>query len=117
MPAELGWHPWFVKPVVLGFEPATMYRRDGEGIPDGTHVAPGPPPWDDCFVNVDPVVLRYDGLDLTVTADCDHWVVYTEPLHATCVEPQSGPPDAFTIRPRVLEPGERLTRWMRWTWS
>ena len=28
-----------------------------------------------------------------LTSTCDHWVVYTEPEHAICVEPQSGPPE------------------------
>ena len=117
MPAELGWHPWFVKPASLDLAPDAMYARDGEGIPTGELVPPPPGPWDDCFVGTDTVVLRYDDLDVTLTSDCDHWVVYDEPLHATCVEPQSGPPDAFNLRPRVLGPAERLTRWYRWAWS
>jgi aldose 1-epimerase len=119
MPAEVGWHPWFVEPDELVFDPTRQYRRDAGGIPDGTLVDPAPRPWDDCFVGADRAELRYGGddpLTLTVTTDCDHWVVYTEPTDATCVEPQSGPPDAFTIRPRTLAPGESLTRWMRWSW-
>jgi aldose 1-epimerase len=120
MPVELGWHPWFLEPDELEFHPTQQYRRDADGIPDGTLVAPGPRPWDDCFVGADRAVLRYgesdDELTVTVTTDCDHWVVYTEPVHATCVEPQTGPPDAFTIRPRALAPGGSLTRWMRWSW-
>jgi aldose 1-epimerase len=119
MPAEVGWHPWFVLPDELVFEPEAMYRRDDEGIPDGTLVPPGPQPWDDCFVGADRAVLRWRGtepLELTVTSDCDHWVVYTEPTHAACVEPQSGPPDAFNLRPRILAPGTTLTRTMWWRW-
>ena len=116
MPAEVGWHPWFRKPIVLEFAPEAMYRRDEEGIPVGVLVAPGPGPWDDCFLNTDPVRLVYDGVVLTMVSDCDHWVVYDEPLHATCVEPQSGPPDAFNLHPRILEPGEQLTRRLRISW-
>ena len=117
MPAELGWHPWFVKPAAITFTPSAMYVRDDEGIPTGELVAPPPGPWDDCFVGEDAAVLHHDGLDVVLTSDCDHWVVYDEPLHATCVEPQSGPPDAFNLEPRVLAPGEELTRWYRWAWS
>ena len=119
MPAEVGWHPWFARPDSLDVQPTAMYRRDAEGIPDGTLVEPAPPPWDDCFTGIDHAVLRWGGepaLALEVTSDCDHWVLYTEPEHAVCVEPQSGPPDAFTIRPRRLEPGEVLTRTMWWRW-
>jgi aldose 1-epimerase len=116
MPAELGWHPWFVKPQTLTFRPDSMYARDDEGIPSGELVSPPPGPWDDCFVNTEPVELHYPELTVTVTSDCDHWVVYDEPSHATCVEPQSGPPDAFNLRPRLLQPGERLIRTMTIQW-
>ena len=32
MPAQVGWHPWFVRPVQLEAEFKTMYVRDSEGI-------------------------------------------------------------------------------------
>jgi aldose 1-epimerase len=117
MPAELGWHPWFAKPEALTFTPDAMYARDGEGIPSGQLVAPTTGPWDDCFINTDPVALHYRDLTMTVVSDCDHWAIYDEPVHTTCVEPLSGPPDAFTIRPRVLAPGETLQRWCRISWT
>ena len=85
-------------------------RRRGD--PEWRAGATTPGPWDDCFVNTEPVELRYAALTVTVTSDCDHWVVYDEPADATCVEPQSGPPDAFNLRQRVLEPGEQLVRTM-----
>ncbi len=116
MPAEIGWHPWFAKPQSLSFSPVSMYARDGEGIPSGELVPPPPGPWDDCFVNTAPVELRYADLTITVTSDCDHWVVYDQLPHATCAEPQSGPPDAFNLRQRVLEPGEQLVRTMTFDW-
>lgn len=119
MPAELGWHPWFVKPDHLWFEPRAMYRRDDDGITVDRTVDPSSlsGPFDDCFVNDRPVVLVIGDLAITVTSDADHWVLYDEPAHATCVEPQSGPPDAFNLRPRVLAPGERLERRMLMSWS
>jgi aldose 1-epimerase len=118
MPAEIGWHPWFVKPMSLSFRPVSMYLRDGEGIPTGELVTPPPGPWDDCFVNTEPVELRYADLTLTITSpDCDAWVVYDMPAHATCVEPQSGPPDAFNLDQRVLEPGDQLVRAMTISWD
>jgi aldose 1-epimerase len=116
MPAEVGWHPWFVKPDRLVFTPEAMYERDDE-LPTGELIAPTDGPWDDCFINTDPVQLHYDDLVVTVGADCDHWVVYDEPTHATCVEPQSGPPDAFHLRPRILRPGEELARSMTISWA
>ena len=68
MPAEIGWHPWFVKPEPLSFRPASMYARDDEGIPSGELVPPPPGPWDDCFLNTEPVELRYAALTVTVTS-------------------------------------------------
>ena len=43
-------------------------------------------------------------------------VVYDMPERTTCVEPQSGPPDAFNLEPRRLAPGETLERWFRLVW-
>lgn len=119
MPAELGWHPWFVKPDHVWFEPRAMYRRDDEGIAVDRTVDPADVsgPYDDCFINDRPVVLVVGDVAVTVTSDADHWVLYDEPDHSTCVEPQSGPPDAFNLRPRVLRPGEHLERTMMWAWS
>ncbi|MCU0259600.1 MAG: hypothetical protein MUE78_01145 [Ilumatobacteraceae bacterium] len=116
MPAEIGWHPWFVRPTSFTFHPIARYRRDEEHIATSELVAPGPGPWDDCFVNVRPVVLHHEGLDVELTSDCIDWVVYDEPEHAVCVEPQSGPPDAFTLRPRRVAPGGTLRRWYRIGW-
>lgn len=120
-PAAIGWHPWFLKPDRLSFTPTAMYRRDGIGLPSADLVDPLPGPWDDTFLNTDPVALHYDDRSVastvTVTSDCDHWVVYDQPVHATCVEPQSGPPDALTMQPRPVTPDAPLTRWMAISWA
>jgi aldose 1-epimerase len=82
-------------------------------------VEPSDPPWDDCFMNTDPVALHYDravAAVVEVTSDCDHWVVYDEPSNATCVEPQSGPPDAFNLEPHVVSPTAPLARAMTISW-
>lgn len=119
-PGDLGWHPWFRKPDRLDFRPLAMYRRDAIGLPTGELVEPSPPPWDDCFVNTAPVVLHYRREwvpQVTIMSDCDHFVVYDEPARATCVEPQSGPPDSPAIRPRLITPGHPLERSMTIDWS
>ncbi|MGA9275307.1 aldose epimerase [Ilumatobacter sp.] len=119
-PASIGWHPWFVKPDRLDFAPTAMYVRDEIGIPTGELVRPLPPPWDDCFVNRRPVELHYErrvAPVVTVSSpDCDHWVIYDKPSHATCVEPQSGPPDAPTLRPEIATSDHPLRRSMSITW-
>ncbi len=115
-PATAGWHPWFRRQlerggaVVLDVRAARFYPRDADGLPTGT-VTPAPPsgPWDDCFTEITwPVRLTWpDALELTVTSTCDHVVVFDEPAHAVCVEPQSGPPDALNLgRAHVVRPGE-----------
>ncbi len=118
-PAELGWHPWFRKPDHLEFYPTAMYQRDVFGIATGELVEPINAPWDDCFINTEPVVLHYDRTvapEVTVTSDCDHWVVYDQPSDSTCVEPQSGPPNAFNLRAHVVEPTTPLRRTMSICW-
>lgn len=113
MPVSFGWHPWFRKPSSLDFFPTAMYRRDDEHVAVDDLVAVPDGPWDDCFLNHDPVTLRIGGQTIRVTSDREHWVVYDERPYATCVEPQTGPPDAFNIAIRRLEPGESLTAWYR----
>jgi aldose 1-epimerase len=123
-PAEVGWHPWFRTPDRLEFSPTAMYRRDRFGIPTGELIEPVGGPWDDCFRTTEPIALRYDRPDVPivlVTSDCDHVVVYDEPVATTCVEPQSGPPDAFNLAPRiggahVVGPDVALRRSMAITW-
>jgi len=108
MPAVLGWHPWFRKPDRLLFAPSAMYPRDGEGIATLPCVQPTQGPWDDCFINQTEVTLVAAGQRLRLSADTDHWVVYDGAAHATCVEPQTGPPDGFTLAPTRLQPGQQL---------
>lgn len=117
MPAVLGWHPWFRKPDQLLFTPRAMYPRDGEGIATLPCVQPSPGPWDDCFIADAEISLVRAGQRLRLRSDSDHWVVYDGAPHATCVEPQSGPPDGFTLAPHRLEPGERLQLEFELTWE
>lgn len=111
MPAAIGWHPWFRKPSHVDFRPSAMYRRDDEWITVDELLPPPGPPWDDCFVNGDPVRLTVEGVELVLRSDCTEWVVFDMLPHGTCVEPQTAPPDAFTVRPNRLEPGDTLSAW------
>lgn len=126
MPAVIGWHPWFRRviedgdaPVELDFQPSAMLLRDDEGIPTGKLVDPPAGPWDDCFTGLrsDPALLWPGRLRLVLSSSCPWWVVYSQPLDAVCVEPQSGPPDAMTIAPQVVESGTPLEHHMRWRWE
>lgn len=124
-PALFGWHPWFRRrlergePADLEFEAGQMYQRDDAGIPTGERVTPGGGPFDDCFTEVraDPVLHWPGALRLTLTSSVDHWVVYDEPAHALCVEPQSGPPDAFNLTPVIVEPGRPLAGRFTLAWT
>ncbi|MET0654764.1 MAG: aldose epimerase [Pseudoxanthomonas sp.] len=117
MPGVIGWHPWFRKPDRVVFTPSAIYPRDEEGIATLPVSDPSPGPWDDCFVNTAPVLLQHDGRRLRLTSDCTDWVVYDEAAHATCIEPQSGPPDAFNLQPTPIAPGESLQRWFLIEWE
>lgn len=116
MPAVLGWHPWLAKPDQLVFAPESMYPRDADGIATLPSVAPSPPPWDDCFVHGGPILALRGEQMLRLSSDCDHWVVYDASPHATCIEPQTGPPDAFNLRPNRLAPHSTLSAWFAWDW-
>jgi aldose 1-epimerase len=124
MPVTIGYHPWFVKPTADDLVFGSMYVRDDAGLPTGRLVEPAPRPWDDCFVEPRlPLTItvpagRVGGsIRVTIASDCDHWVVYDQPSNATCVEPQSGPPDAVNLGiAQVLSPGEMLQRTMTIAW-
>ncbi|MCU1395412.1 MAG: aldose epimerase [Ilumatobacteraceae bacterium] len=123
MPAQVGWHPWFAEPDDEHVSFARMYERDAEHIPTGRLVPTPPGPWDDCFVDMTaPVRLACGPFDIAITSDCSHWVVFDQLAHATCVEPQSGPPDGFNLGGSPaefvrLEPGESLQRTMTISWT
>lgn len=116
IPVVLGWHPWFRKPDRMHFSPTGMYPRDGAGIAVLPVVSPAPGPWDDCFLNTAPIVIERSGQSLRLSSNCTYWVVYDSTAHATCIEPQTGPPDAFNLSPFVLPPGGELQAWFRIEW-
>lgn len=94
-----------------------MYPRDAEGIAVMPPGAVQPGPWDDCFVNRRDVVLHRGAQRLVVSSTCSDWVVYDATAHATCVEPQTAPPDAFNLMPELaLRPGQtmRMDCALRW---
>lgn len=113
-PVQVGWHPWFVKPTRFDHGCSLMLPRDAHGIATASTTPIGPPPWDDCFVSDGAApLLEISGVSLRLSSDCSHWVVYDEPRHATCVEPQSGPPNGINDEPLVLDTGAMLSRWFR----
>ena len=119
IPVTIGWHPWFVKPSTDHLIFDAYYPCDDEQIPTGQLRSPPERPWDHCFVGPHhPLELGYPhGLRVVVQSDCDHWVAYDRLAHATCVEPQSGPPNALNMGlAHVVEPGEMLQRTMTIAW-
>lgn len=128
MPVMIGWHPWFARylgdgpePVeaVLSFGQPAMYELDDAGIPTGTLVAMPPGPWDNCFLSPEenPRITWPGAVELELSSSCDHWVVYTEPDHALCVEPQTDAPDVFNRSPTVLRAGASTSEWFRLRWA
>lgn len=115
MPGQVGWHPWFARPCTFTTKFKKMYVRDQSGIPSGELIAPTAGPFDDCFTDSQqaPVIDFENKLRLEIQSDCTHWVVYDEPQHAICIEPQSGPPDGFNLEPQIITPKTPLSRYMR----
>jgi aldose 1-epimerase len=127
MPASLGWHPWFRRQLERGdglemeadTTGAQMLIRDDEYIPSGELVSVPPRPWDDCFVGMGDVALRWPGaMRLDVEHDCSHIVLF-DPSHAICVEPQSGPPNGVNLDPAGarLAAGSVLEHTVTWRWT
>jgi aldose 1-epimerase len=129
MPASAGWHPWWRRHLSVGgeveldIELGDRWERDDEGIPTGKVVPAGPRPpegWDDCFDRPEsgrPPVIRWPGAaELTIESECDCVVVFDQPAHAVCVEPQTAPPDALNLGPASVLPGAPLVARMRWSW-
>lgn len=120
-----GWHPWFRRDVGLGadaelsFGPARMYELDDVAIPTGRLVDPPPPPWDNCFTELatEPVIRWGEELEVHLSSSADHWVVFTEPTHALCVEPQTAAPDAVNRGQTTVAAGETLEVWYRLAWD
>ena len=122
-PMMLGWHPWFRKTTPLGealldFQPSAMYERGEEPLPTGVLVDPKSRPWDDCFTGVGaPPSISWGDLRVELVSNADHWVVFDELNHAICVEPQTGPPNAFNFAPTVLDQDEQLQLTFSIRWS
>lgn len=117
MPATIGWHPWFRKPDRLIFAAPQYYPRDAQGMATLPLAPPPLHPWDDCFLAPEEVVLLRGEQRVQLTSDQQHWVVYDAPSHATCVEPQTGPPDAYNLAPHVLAPHETLSMVFAMDWA
>ena len=102
----------------LALDGASMYTRDADGIPTGELVPPPPGPWDDCFNGLpkNPAIRWPGAVRIELSSSADHWVVYDQPEHALCVEPQSGPPDALNLAPTVASPGAPLVLRARIAW-
>ena len=130
MPAMAGWHPWFRRRLArngnevggdaeLQFTADAVYSVDDDLVPTGALEAVPPAPWNACFVGVSdgPRITWPAALSLHISSTFDRWVIFTEPDHALCVEPQSGPPAEFDLDPHVLQPGEVLAGSMTMRWA
>jgi aldose 1-epimerase len=113
MPAQLGWHPWFVQPQKVSTSFHSMLRRDNDGITTLERIDPVPPPVDDCFFEPNAWPTIYIGnYAVEIASDCPYWVRYDAPGGDVCIEPQSGPPNGINTKPLILQPGQQFSRWM-----
>jgi galactose mutarotase-like enzyme len=128
MPADIGWHPWFVRELwtpqgmvaaELDVRGGRVYLNDATGLPSGEMGPPPPRPWDYCFLGLsEPPRVRWPGLlELIVDSDCDHWVFYDKEPAGLCAEPWTGPPNSLNgPTPGVVTPSQPRAATMSWTW-
>jgi len=125
-PATMGWHPWFAAPDATAVVAAALLQRGDDDLPTGVRLTPPLPdrlgPLDDCFEDVQwPARLRWDEPSLELAIDavgCGHVVVYNGQEGTTCVEPQTGPPDALRLGEAApVAPGRPLVASMAIRWG
>lgn len=124
-PAIMGWHPWFRKPSAVVMHAAAMLERGSDHLPTGRRVdpvRPGDRPLDDAFEDPRwPVALLGSDLSRDVHVEatgCRYVVVYDEPGMATCVEPQTGPPNGLVSGDySIVAPGSPLRASTTWRWT
>ncbi|MCM2391294.1 aldose 1-epimerase [Streptomyces albipurpureus] len=125
-PAQLGWHPWFLRDlgdggadVQVDFSPGWQEERGEDHLPTGRRIEAQPGPWDDCFglpEGVSVTLTWPQRLELTVTSRAEWLVIYDEQREAVCVEPQSGPPNGLNTDPRFVTPIDPLELSTTWRW-
>ena len=125
-PAEVGWHPWFLRRLERGDDVAwsaaavAMLERGDDHLPTGRRFAPTDVdgPYDDAFDVPDGrVELRWPGaLSLSCQSSARWVVVFDELPDFVCVEPQTGPPDGLR-EAELVRPGRPKTASTTWTWT
>ena len=90
-----------------------MYERDVDGLPTGRLIAPPRHRGTTASSCTQPVRSPSATSTSRCDSDADHLVVFDHLAIGTAVEPQSGPPDAFTSGARECwQPGDASrTRW------
>lgn len=126
-PAEVGWHPWFVRrlarggPLEVEIAASGLLERGADHLPTGVVLDPGtvPGPYDDAFVVPDGRArLTWPGaLRLDLSSDVTWLVLFDELADFVCVEPQSGPPDGLGATAFVVRPGQPRTATATWRWT
>lgn len=102
-PVVVGWHPWFRRdlgrggPLEWSIDATAQAERGEDHLPTGRLIEVGEGPFDDAFVVPDGrATVRWPGaLTLDIQNDHEWYVVFDELPGSACVEPQSGPPNAF----------------------
>ena len=118
MPAQVGWHPWFRKPSRTSLKFGSMLKRDAEGIATSQLIHANAENVDDCFIDpIEELSLTVNEVELSLSSDCSHWVVYDLSANAICVEPQSGAPNQINDSPFILSPHQTLSRWFDIAWT
>lgn len=104
VPVVLGWHPWFNSVIGVGQETSIDYRnlqlavkKDGYPSSEFVHVTESQCPFDDAFISsTNSVNIRWGSfLNLEISNSHEWFVIYNGAEGFTCVEPQTGPPNAF----------------------
>jgi aldose 1-epimerase len=104
-PVVLGWHPWFKRRLDVGqsaqwwVDATHRVERGSDALPTGNLLPfdAHEGPYDDAFsVATGRARIEWpNALSIDIHSDGPWFVVYDQPEHCLCIEPQSGPPDGL----------------------
>lgn len=124
-PADVGWHPWFLKnpfneeqdSLSVEFYADSMEEIVDE-LPTTRKLAVGPGPYDDCFnfseYNAGAILHYKDHFNIEIMSNCPALIVFDKQPDATCVNTMTGVPNGVNTNPHFVTPISPVVAKSKW---